>query len=282
MEPGVTIRLFADDCVIYTPVKTVDEQTKLNKSLQNIVTWCKKWGMQINTQKTMCMTVTRKKEPLNFTYKLINTSLERVDSVKYLGVTITRSLKWDVHINNVCARAFKQLGFLRRKLATAPTSVKLTAYKTLVRPILEYGSIVWNPHQKYLNLALEKIQSRALRFIYAKYSRYDSVTALRTQAGIPTLAGRRRLACLKFLYLLYHDLINITKSDYLVPPGRHSSRTNHDKCIRPFFSRCSTLKYSFFPSTIDLWNSLPSDVICSQSVHSFMSALELHLESLSE
>lgn len=156
MEPGVTIRLFADDCVIYTPVKTVDEQTKLNKSLQNIVTWCKKWGMQINTQKTMCMTVTRKKEPLNFTYKLINTSLERVDSVKYLGVTITRSLKWDVHINNVCARAFKQLGFLRRKLATAPTSVKLTAYKTLVRTDIRIRQHSMEPASKIFKLSIRK------------------------------------------------------------------------------------------------------------------------------
>ena len=160
--------------------------------------------------------------------------------------------------------------------------MKLTAYKTLVRPILEYGSIVWNPLQKNVCLALEKIQNRAIRFIYTKYSRHDSVTALRIESGIPTLACRRKIACLKFLYLIYYDLTKLTKSDYLGPPWRRSSRTNHVKCIRPIISRCNTLKCSFFPSTVELWNSLPADIVCSQSVAAFVSALELHLESLSQ
>lgn len=100
---------------------------------------------------------------LTFPYTLMNDHVERVDSVEYLAIKITKSLKWDLHISNVCARAFKQLAFLR-KLAMATPLEKLTAYKTLARPILEYGSIVWNPQEKYFCLALEKIQKRAIRW----------------------------------------------------------------------------------------------------------------------
>ena len=52
-------------------------------------------------------------------------------------------------------------GFLRRNLFSCPQDVKEAAYKTLVRPILEYGSTVWDPHCNRLNDELENVQKRA-------------------------------------------------------------------------------------------------------------------------
>ena len=81
-------------------------------------------------------------------YTLEGTVLENVDSIKYLGVTITNYLKWNTHITNICTKANRTLGFLRRNLFSWPHDVKEAAYKGLVRPILEYGSSVWDPHIK--------------------------------------------------------------------------------------------------------------------------------------
>jgi hypothetical protein len=44
-------------------------------------------------------------------------------------------------------KASKTLGFLRRNLGRCTTKTKATAYTTLVRPVLEYASPVWDPHQ---------------------------------------------------------------------------------------------------------------------------------------
>ena len=74
------------------------------------------------------------------------TLLENVESIKYLGVTITNDLKWNTHISNVCTKANRTLRFLRRNLYSCPPDVKEAAYKGLVRPVLEYGSSVWDPH----------------------------------------------------------------------------------------------------------------------------------------
>lgn len=199
------MRLFADDCVIYTTIRTTDDQLRLNTTLANIACWCLQWGMEINVSKTACLSITRRKTIQHFNYNLVGTNIARNDTVKYLGITFTSKLKWDAHVNSTYTKAYRQLGFLRRKLALTPSNVKLTAYKSLIRPILEYASIVWNPHQKYLSNKLENVQHKALRFIYSKYSRHDSVTELRRRACLPTLAARRRVCSLKFLFLLYHN-----------------------------------------------------------------------------
>ena len=47
--------------------------------------------------------------------------------------------------------------------------MKVAAYKGMVRPILEYGSSVWDPHPDKLQEELEKVQNRAARFVTRNY-----------------------------------------------------------------------------------------------------------------
>ena len=81
--------------------------------------------------------------------------LINVESIKYLGVTITKDLKWNTHISNVCTKVNRTV-FFRRNLFSCPQDVREAAYKGLVRPILEYGSSVWDPHYEGLIDDLEK------------------------------------------------------------------------------------------------------------------------------
>ena len=92
------------------------------------------------------MQITRKRiKKINASLSLEGTVLENVEKIKYLGVTITNDLKWNTHISNFCTKANRTLGFLGRNLVACPLDVKESAYKGLVRPILEYGSSVWDP-----------------------------------------------------------------------------------------------------------------------------------------
>jgi len=70
------------------------------------------------------------------------------------------------------------LDFLHRNLKCCPAHMKASCYKSLVVPIIEYGSTVWDPHlQKDIN-KVEKIQRRAARFVKNDYSWSTSVTSL--------------------------------------------------------------------------------------------------------
>ena len=57
-------------------------------------------------------------------YTLEGTVLENVDSIKYLGVTITNDLKWKTHINNICTKANRTLRFLGESYFLAPKMLK--------------------------------------------------------------------------------------------------------------------------------------------------------------
>ena len=84
------------------------------------------------------MQLTQKLTPkIQASCTLEGTVLENVESIKYLGVTITNDLKWNTHIINICTKAKRTLGFLRRNLYSCSQDVKEAAYKGMVRPILE-------------------------------------------------------------------------------------------------------------------------------------------------
>ena len=81
-------------------------------------------------------------------YILHNQVLENVSSAKYLGIQTTDGLEWGQHINEITSKAAKTLGFLRRNMAFAPGETKAAAYKTLIRPKLDYAAPVWLPHHQ--------------------------------------------------------------------------------------------------------------------------------------
>ena len=137
------IRLFTDDCVCYREIKNVEDTVKLQKDIDRLGSWARKWGMRFQPVKCNMMQLANKRtSKIHASYKLDGTVLENVESIKYLGVAITKDLKWNTHISHVCPKANRTLGFLRRNLFSCPQDVRKAACKGLVRPILEYGSSV--------------------------------------------------------------------------------------------------------------------------------------------
>lgn len=225
------------------------------------------------------MHITRKRKKLTFQYSLGNNVLTEVSSYKYLGVIISKDLRWNDHINYIVRKALSKLWFLRRNLKHSSVDVKLTAYKTFVRSALEYAAIIWDPHTAQNISLLENVQRRALRFIFNKYSRLESVSALYDRASLLPLQNRRRVDRLKFLYSLVSGYVNLDISAYLTPLGvtRYPSRHLNSKAFADYSCRIDAFKYSYFPKTIREWNTLPEEIILSTSLTDFVHRLSNHL-----
>ena len=84
------IRLFADDCVCYREIKDTEDTLKLQKDIDQLGCWARKWGMRFQPVKCNMMQITRKRiKKIRASYTLEGTILENFENIKYLGVTIT-------------------------------------------------------------------------------------------------------------------------------------------------------------------------------------------------
>jgi hypothetical protein len=108
------IRLFADDCVCYREINSIADSKKLQEDITTLGKWAKTWGMRFQPIKCNIMQIHRKRNHINYKYYLEGTELEILDSIKYLGVTITNNLTWNKHIQETCTKANRKLGLLRR------------------------------------------------------------------------------------------------------------------------------------------------------------------------
>jgi len=104
--------------------------------------------------------------------------INKVASAKYLGVNITQNLSWKEHITKIINKANSTRGFLQRNIRQCSIHVKLLAYVTYVRPIVEYASVVWSPHTQALKNLLEMVQCKAARFVFNSFARNSSVSAV--------------------------------------------------------------------------------------------------------
>ena len=161
-----SVCLFADDCVLYRNIYSIQDCLTMQKDLTSLGHWEADWQMKFNVSKCHSMKVTRHQhhKHILFDYSLDNQALENVQLAKYLGITISDNMDWGQHISEISSKATKTLGFLRRNFAFAHKSTKEVAYKTLVRPKLEYAVPIWSPYSKLQINQVEKVQRTAARW----------------------------------------------------------------------------------------------------------------------
>ena len=127
--------------------------------------------MEFHPAKCQLLKISRKKNKIYHDYKIHNQTLKETKCAKYLGVMIDNELRWKEHIKMVQQKANNTIAFLRRNIPTkCPQKVKEQCFKTLVKPILEYGCCVWDPHLRTQVDNLEKVHKNAARFVNNNYS----------------------------------------------------------------------------------------------------------------
>lgn len=270
------MRLFADDCVIYRLIKCAQDIINLQHDLNQLSLWQQKWQMHFNVSKCFVIKFTHAKKPTTHTYQLGNTILSETKSHTYLGIHLSNDLKWNDHVNHTTTKAKRVLGMLRRNLHPCPTDLKSTAYKTLVRPQLEYASTVWNPHTKENIDKIESIQRRSARFACRDYDYTSSVTSMLSRLEWDPLQTRREAASLTMLQKIHTSQVAIPAQKFLRPVNR-PSRHHNSKAYQRYQAKKDCFKHSFFPSTISSWNTLPEHLVHISETPAFKEAVSTHL-----
>lgn len=201
------------------------------------------------------------KSPSAFDYSFDNRAVNRVLDYKYLGVIFTHNMTWSKHIDYVCNKALKKLGYLRRTLSKSPKETKLLLFKSLIRPIVDYASVVWNPYKQCEINRLEAIQKKAVRFICHRYDRDFSPSSTLSSLNLTSLSSRRRIESLKFLHSIVTSSVKLSNDkDYINFAPQSTTRSYHNLNLTPYYARTNMFKFSFFPRSIEDWNSLPGTI----------------------
>ena len=220
LTPCSSIKFFADDVAMYCSVHSTGDCDAFQQDLDSIAVWCSKWQMRLNVSKCDLLCISNKRTPIKPSYHINNYNLHWVSYVKYLGVFVDSKLSWNYHVSHVSAKVAKVLNLLRRHMYTCQSSFKHKAFRALVLLILDYASVVWNPHTHKNVSTLEKIQNRGARWVCG--SRFNPQTLKWSKSSVdccrechwPSLSTRRKYLCLTTLYVIFHQLISLSFDNY--------------------------------------------------------------------
>ena len=167
------------------------------------------------------------------------------------------------HIQRPCLMPCNM--FCKGGIETLDLEVKEATYKGLVRPVLEYGSSVWDLPGVVLQAELESVQKRVARFVTGNY-KYEtgSMTGILGQLKWESHKKRRKDNRLILLYKGLKGKASIP-TDNLIPKTRRS-RIQLSKAFQTPIGNTDVYKCSFFSQTIRDWNALPDSLTSSAAV----------------
>ncbi|CAF3313020.1 unnamed protein product [Rotaria sp. Silwood2] len=162
--------LFADDTALWTTSNTI---TNLNYRLQSSINefqkWCSSWKLTIQPTKTELIYFSphpRKKYRKKLAIEVEDVVIQPTSSARYLGVIFDHKLDWRTqvkHVETKVASRINLLRFLSKLNPNANLNTMLTLYKSLVRSVIAYGSIILLTAKENIWKRLQTIQNKALK-----------------------------------------------------------------------------------------------------------------------
>ena len=224
---GSNIRLFADDTSIFiivdSPATAADS---LNTDLTKISQWAATWLVTFNPAKTEALLFSRKlNRPQHPPLYMQNHLISEVDVHKHLGLYFTNDCTWHNHINYIKEKAWHRLNIMRKlKFKLDRKSLEII-YLTFIRPLLEYGDVIFDNCTQYEKQELDKIQNEAAR-IATGTTKLVSLATLYNEICWETLELRRYNHKLTLFYKMMHNITPLYLSSLVPQSVSNLSRYN--------------------------------------------------------
>jgi hypothetical protein len=154
---GITLS-FADDTALIFSGSTWNETFNFaNQGLSMVKSWLNCHILTLNANKTKYITFSPNRsgqppEDLSLSICSHNnhnntnctcTSIERVNSIKYLGVTVDQHIKWDIHIQNLCLKLKYLISIFYKINQLKDLNIIRTIYYAFAHSLLNYNIEVW-------------------------------------------------------------------------------------------------------------------------------------------
>ena len=287
------ISLFADDTKLFTSIIDHQSTISLQNDINHLAQWSDKMLMKFNLEKCHVMHLGANNPKHDYTlpsmefheqkgdseaYFYLFPQLDKVNQEKDLGVIVDDKLSFEFHIDKKVAKAKKMTGIVRHTIKYLTPVVFTLLFKSIIRPHVEYASMIWSPITKKLQDKLERVQRRATKMVLglSELSYSDRLRKL----NLPTLQYRRLRSSLIFLYKYTEGLVDTDlntgcslclNSNSLQPTLSQNTR-GHNKRFQ--IQHHQGIKNKFFTAhTLPVWNKLNSETVNAASLEIFKNRL---------
>ena len=270
------IKIFADDTKLYDDVTSREMRDQLQTCIDNLVKWTEDWQIKFNAEK--CCVIHMGPNNDNANYKLGQTTLNSTSAEKDLGVYVDNELTFEYHIQETVKRANKMVGMITHFIQYKNKEIMVPLFKSLVRPILEYGNVLWCPRLKRLKKLVEDVQRRFTKRIAGmKDLEYEDRLKL---LKLPSLEFRRLRGDMIEVFKIMHGFYDAATTNHLLTLNQSSTTRGHNYKLTKTRTKTNLHAHFFTNRVINPWNNLPSNIVSAETINSFKNNLDKYWEHL--
>lgn len=251
--------LYADDTLIFTEGDN-DEQCRINMihDIQKINTWLKINKLKLNENKTKIMEINMANDEI---FEINGKNIEKVSHMKYLGFIIDSKMNFKEHVDYICKKIGKKIGFFKRIRNNISNMTAINIYNTIIQPHFEFGStVIYTCCTESQIERLQKLQNKAMRAIL-KCNRYTPIQLMLDALKWLNIKQRLTLNTLKFVYKMKQGKAPeylCQEIKYVGESQPYNLRNASDFRIQRAAS--TTTQRSLFFKGLKIFNNLPNNV----------------------
>ena len=274
------VKIFADDTKVYKSINDDNDNKCLQGAIDEMFLWTQKWLLKFNKDKCKVLHLGRNNPHHKYSIgeEDDRVVLETTDLEKDLGVHIDPNLDFKNHIKTIVKKASFLTYKILKNFTFRDSNIIVPLFKTLIRPILEYGNTVWYNGLKKCRDKIENVQRKLTKHIkglsntpYEERLKYIK---------LPSMEYRQIRGDLIQVFKIAHNYYDpITTKSLFQFSDNQRLRGHNFKILK---QRTIKSKYSnFFTNrVVNRWNKLPSNVVNATSINNFKNQLDAHYKNI--
>ena len=205
--------------------------------------------------------------------------LKVTNKEKDIGVYIDPLLKFDDHVSETVKKASRISYLILKTINCKIKCIMVPLFKTLIRPILEYGNVVWNNKSRKHANSIEKVQRSFTKYI-TEVKDMDYNDRLK-YLNLPSLEFRRLRGDLIEIFKITNKIYDSKTTDKLFnfSSNQQGLRQHNFKIFKSHTNK-KLFKNFFTNRSINIWNKLPEHVVNVKTTNSFKNTIDKHFKDI--
>lgn len=278
-----SLLIYADDVKIFRSIKNLSDSALLQQDITALNNWATLNNLPFNIPKCKIMTLYFGHTYIQNNYTILTSTLKRETKIRDLGIIYNNRFNFEDHIQMVVSSSRKKLGILKYSSKTFKnTQTLISLYKSLIQPILLFGSIIWSPQYRESIYRLQKVQNNFLRHLAFKdgnpMDRFShNYTAIIEKFKLPNIEAQHKYNDILFIHKCIHSdyLQEMDAKIFTLRSMPYPSRRHF--ILDEIPTRSNEISFSTTYRLRSTWNNLNDNLRQIDNTEEFSTSLKLSL-----